>query len=99
MISHKYKCLLTFQKLQEHLERFLRSVDLNIPQKVLRKRGFSHFLNKHLDYYVFSFVRDPYDHLVSAWKWGQLKFKKEGDLPFYKKDRVVSVRRVCAIKY
>jgi hypothetical protein len=72
------------------VERFLRDVDSDIPAKVLRKRGFSHFLNDHLDYYVFSFVRNPYDRLVSAWKWGQLKFEKEGHLPFYNKERAVS---------
>ena len=27
---------------------------------------------------------------VSAWKWGELKFSKEGALPFYKKERSVS---------
>lgn len=92
MISHKHKC--TFIHIPKaagtSVERFLRDVDPDIPAKVLRKRGFSRFLNDHLDYYVFSFVRNPYDRLVSAWKWGQLKFEKEGDLPFYNKDRAVS---------
>ena len=92
MISHKHKC--TFIHIPKaagtSVERFLRDTDPNIPAKVLRKRGFSRFLNDHLDYYVFSFVRNPYDRLVSAWKWGQLKFEKEGDLPFYNKERAVS---------
>ena len=92
MISHKHKCIfLHIPKVAgTSVERFLRNVDPNIPAKVLRKRGFSHFLNDYLDYYVFSFVRNPYDRLVSAWKWGQLKFGKEGDLPFYNKERAVS---------
>lgn len=92
MISHKHKC--TFIHIPKaagtSVERFLRDTDPDIPTKVLRKRGFSRFLNDHLDYYVFSFVRNPYDRLISAWKWGQLKFEKEGDLPFYNKDRAVS---------
>jgi hypothetical protein len=79
------------------VERFLRDVDSDIPAKVLRKRGFSHFLNDHLDYYVFSFVRNPYDRLVSAWKWGQLKFEKEGDLPFYNKERAVSFEEYVSL--
>lgn len=92
MISHKHKCIFLHipKAAGTSVERFLRDVDSDIPAKVLRKRGFSHFLNDHLDYYVFSFVRNPYDRLVSAWKWGQLKFEKEGDLPFYNKERAVS---------
>ncbi len=94
MISHKYKC--TFLHIPKvagtSIERFLREIDLGIPQKVLRKRGFSHFLNDHTDYFVFSFVRNPYDRFVSAWKWGELKFSKEGELPFYKKERSVSFK-------
>ena len=99
MISHKYKC--TFLHIPKaagtSVERFLRDVDSDIPAKVLRKRGFSHFLNEHLDYYVFSFVRNPYDRLVSAWKWGQLKFEKEGDLPFYNKERAVSFEEYVSL--
>ena len=92
MISHKYKFIfLHIPKVAgTSIERFLREIDLEIPQKVLRKRGFSHFLNDHPDYFAFSFVRNPYDRLVSAWKWGELKFSKEGELPFYKKERPVS---------
>ena len=92
MISHKHKCIFLHipKAAGTSVERFLRDVDSDIPAKVLRKRGFSHFLNDYLDYYVFSFVRNPYDRLVSAWKWGQLKFKKEGDLAFYSKERAVS---------
>jgi hypothetical protein len=92
MISHKYKFIfLHIPKVAgTSIERFLREIDPEIPQKVLRKRGFSHFLNDYLDYYVFSFARNPYDRFVSAWKWGELKFSKEGELPFYKKERPVS---------
>ena len=92
MISHKHKCIFLHipKAAGTSIERFLRSVDPDIPAKVLRKRGFSHFLNDHLDYYVFSFVLNPYDRFVSAWKWGELKFSKEGELPFYKKERSVS---------
>lgn len=92
MISHKYKCIfLHIPKVAgTSIERLLREIDPEIPQKVLRKRGFSHFLNDHTDYFVFSFVRNPYDRFVSAWKWGELKFSKEGELPFYKKERSVS---------
>lgn len=92
MISHKHKCIFLHipKAAGTSIERFLRQVDPEIPNKVLRKRGFSHFLNDHLDYYVFSFVRNPYDRFVSAWKWGELKFSKEGELPFYKKERSVS---------
>lgn len=92
MISHKYKCIFLHipKTAGTSIERFLRQIDSEIPQKVLRKRGFSHFLNDHLDYFVFSFVRNPYDRFISAWKWGELKFSKEGELPFYKKERSVS---------
>jgi len=92
MISHKNKCIFLHipKAAGTSVERFLRQVDPEIPQKILRKRGFSHFLNDHLDYYVFSFVRNPYDRFVSAWKWGELKFSKEGDLSFYNKERGVS---------
>lgn len=92
MISHKHKCIFIHipKAAGTSVERFLRDIDSDIPAKVLRKRGFSHFFNDYLDYYVFSFVRNPYDRLVSAWKWGQLKFEKEGDLPFYNKERAVS---------
>ena len=92
MISHKHKCIfLHIPKVAgTSIERFLREIDPEIPQKVLRKRGFSRFLNNHTDYFVFSFVRNPYDRFVSAWKWGELKFSKEGELPFYKKARPVS---------
>ena len=92
MISHKHKCIFLHipKAAGTSVERFLRDIDSGIPAKVLRKRGFSHFLNDYLDYYVFSFVRNPYDRLVSAWKWGQLKFEKEGGLPFYNKERAVS---------
>jgi hypothetical protein len=94
MISHKHKCIFIHipKSAGTSVERFLRDVDPDIPAKVLRKRGFSRFLNDHLDYYVFSFVRNPYSRFVSAWKWGELKFSKEGDLPFYKKERSVSFR-------
>ena len=94
MISHKYKCIFLHipKSAGTSIERFLREIDLQIPQKVLRKRGFSHFLNDHPDYYVFSFVRNPYDRFVSAWKWGELKFSKEGNLSFYKKERSVSFK-------
>jgi len=92
MISHKYKSIFLHipKAAGTSVERFLRQIDSEIPQKILRKRGFSHFLNDHLDYYVFSFVRNPYDRFVSAWKWGELKFSKEGNLPFYQKSRSVS---------
>ena len=92
MISHKYKSLFLHipKAAGTSIERFLRQIDSEIPQKILRKRGFSHFLNDHLDYYVFSFVRNPYDRFVSAWKWGELKFSKESGLPFYHKERGVS---------
>ena len=92
MISHKHKCIFLHvpKSAGTSIERFLRKVDPEIPKKVLRKRGFSRFLNDHLDYYVFSFVRNPYDRLVSAWKWGELKFSKEGSLPFYKKNRAIA---------
>jgi len=92
MISHKHKCIFLHipKAAGTSVERFLRDADPDIPAKVLRKRGFSRFLNDHLDYYVFSFVRNPYDRFVSAWKWGELKFSKEGDLPFYNKERGVS---------
>ncbi len=91
MISHKHKCIFLHipKAAGTSIERFLRSTDPDIPEKVLRKRGFSRFLNDHLDYYIFSFVRNPYDRFVSAWKWGELKFSKEGDLPFYKKSRAI----------
>lgn len=91
MVSHKHKCIFLHipKAAGTSVERFLRGIDPDIPSKVLRKRGFSHFLNDHLDYYVFSFVRNPYDRFVSAWKWGELKFSKEGDLPFYKKNHSV----------
>ena len=94
MISHKYKCIFLHipKSAGTSIERFLREIDPQIPQKVLRKRGFSHFLNDHPDYYVFSFVRNPYDRFVSAWKWGELKFSKEGNLSFYKKERSVSFK-------
>ena len=99
MISHKHKCIFLHipKAAGTSVERFLRDVDPDIPAKVLRKRGFSHFLNDHLDYYVFSFVRNPYDRLVSAWKWGQLKFEKEGDLPFYNKERAVSFEEYVSL--
>ena len=92
MISHKHKCIFLHvpKAAGTSIERFLREIDPEIPQKVLRKRGFSRFLNDHPDYFVFSFVRNPYDRFVSAWKWGELKFSKEGELPFYKKERSVS---------
>ena len=91
MISHNNKCIFLHipKAAGTSVERFLRNVDPDIPEKVLRKRGFSRFLNDHLDYYVFSFVRNPYDRFVSAWKWGELKFSKEGNLPFYKKSRAI----------
>lgn len=91
MISHKYKCIFLHipKAAGTSIERFLRGIDSDIPEKVLRKRGFSHFLNNHLGYYVFSVVRNPYDRFVSAWKWGELKFSKEGDLPFYQKSRSI----------
>ena len=99
MISHKHKCIFLHipKAAGTSVERFLRDVDSDIPAKVLRKRGFSHFLNDHLDYYVFSFVRNPYDRLVSAWKWGQLKFEKEGSLPFYNKERAVSFEEYVSL--
>tara|TARA_Y100000289_G_scaffold39202_1_gene38648 strand:- start:9902 stop:10540 length:639 start_codon:yes stop_codon:yes gene_type:complete len=99
MISHKHKCIFLHipKAAGTSVERFLRDTDPDIPAKVLRKRGFSHFLNDHLDYYVFSFVRNPYDRLVSAWKWGQLKFEKEGDLPFYNKERAVSFEEYVSL--
>jgi len=92
MISHKHKCIFIHipKSAGTSIERFLREIDVDIQQKVPRKRGFSRFFNDYLDYYVFSFVRNPYDRLVSAWKWGELKFSKEGDLPFYNKERGVS---------
>lgn len=92
MISHKHKCIFLHipKAAGTSVERFLREADPDIPAKVLRKRGFSRFLNNYLDYYVFSFVRNPYDRFVSAWKWGELKFSKEGNLPFYRKERGVS---------
>jgi len=92
MISHKHKCIFLHipKAAGTSIERFLKKLDPDIPSKVLRKRGFSRFLNDYLNYYVFSFVRDPYDRFVSAWKWGELKFSKEGSLPFYRKSRSVS---------
>lgn len=99
MISHKHKCIFLHipKAAGTSIERFLREIDLDIEQKVLRKRGFSSFLNNHLGYYVFSFVRNPYDRLVSAWKWGELKFSKEGKLPFYKKEKSVSFEEYVAL--
>ena len=92
MISHKHKCIFLHipKAAGTSIERFLREVDTGIPQKVLRKRGFSRFLNDHLDYYVFSFVRNPYDRLVSAWKWGELQYRVHPDIPFHQKKRSVS---------
>ncbi len=91
MISHRYKCIFLHipKAAGTSIERLLSGADIDIPQKVPRKRGFSHFLNEHPDYYVFSVVRNPYDRFVSAWKWGELKFEKEGGLPFYNKERSV----------
>jgi uncharacterized protein Usg len=92
MISYRYKCIFLHipKAAGTSIERLLSGADIDIPQKVPRKRGFSHFLNEHLDYYVFSVVRNPYNRFVSAWKWGELKFEKEGGLPFYNKERSVS---------
>mgnify|MGYP001177122735 CR=1 FL=1 len=99
MISHNHKCIFLHipKAAGTSVERFLRSSDPSIPEKVLRKRGFSRFLNDYLDYYVFSFVRNPYDRFVSAWRWGELKFEKEGDLDFYKKDSHVSFEQYISL--
>jgi len=92
MISHKHKCIFLHipKAAGTSIERFLRDIDPDIPSKVLRKRGFSRFLNDHLDYYVFSIVRNPYDRLVSAWKWGEFKLRNEPLCPYYQKSRSVS---------
>ena len=92
MVSHKYKCIFLHipKAAGTSIENFLRDIDSDIPTKVLRKRGFSRFLNDHLDYYVFSFVRNPYDRFVSAWKWGELQYRVHPDIPFYQKKRSVS---------
>ena len=67
MISHRYKCIFLHipKAAGTSIERLLSGADIDIPQKVPRKRGFSHFLNEHLDYYVFSVVRNPYDRILS----------------------------------
>ena len=92
MVSHEHKCIFLHipKAAGTSIERFLRDVDSDIPSKVLRKRGFSRFLNDHLDYYVFSIVRNPYDRLVSAWKWGEFKLRNEPSCPYYQKSRSVS---------
>ena len=89
MISHKNKCICLHipKAAGTSVERFLRQVDPEIPQKILRKRGFSHFLNDHLDYYVFSFVRNPYDRVVSAYKY--FRQLKEGHR-WYKRNSIIS---------
>ena len=91
MISHKHKCLFLHipKSAGTSIENFLRDIDPAIPLKVLRKRGFSRFLNDHLDYYVFSIVRNPYDRLVSAWKWGEFKLRNEPSCLYYQKSRKV----------
>tara|TARA_R100000008_G_scaffold86400_1_gene79335 strand:+ start:6449 stop:7087 length:639 start_codon:yes stop_codon:yes gene_type:complete len=92
MVSHKHKCIFLHipKAAGTSIERFLRDIDSDIPSKVLRKRGFSRFLNDHLDYYVFSMVRNPCDRLVSAWKWGEFKLRNEPSCPYYQKSRSVS---------
>lgn len=92
MISHKHKSIFIHipKAAGTSVEKFLRQVDPEIPSKVLRKRGFSKFFNDHLDYYVFSFVRNPYDRFVSAWKWGELQYRVHPDIEFYQKKRSVS---------
>ena len=81
------------------IERFLREIDLEIPQKVLRKRGFSRFLNDYPDYFVFSFVRNPYDRFVSAWKWGELKIFQRRRTTLTKKKKICILRGIRFINY
>ena len=102
MISHKHKCIFLHipKAAGTSIERFLRGTDPEIPEKTPRQRGFSRFLNDHPDYYVFSFVRNPYDRFVSAWKWGELHVQKYNDIPYFNKKRSVPfdeyVRLVCS---
>lgn len=93
MISHKYRTIFLHVPKTggTTIENCLRSLDPNIPDQIPRKRGFTKILNDYKDYYVFTFVRNPYDRLISAWRWGEQMFKKhKDDLPFFNKIKSVS---------
>ena len=105
MISHKHKCIFIHipKAAGTSVERFLRGIDPEIPERTPRRRGFSRFLNDHPHYYIFSFVRNPYDRFVSVWKWGELHVQKYNGIPYFNKKRSVPfdeyVHLVCNASY
>lgn len=89
MISHKYKCVFLHipKTAGTSIERYLRKLDSNIPEKTPRQRGFTKFLNEFGEkYFVFTFVRNPYERLKSAWRWGEMMYRKYKDqIPYFYK--------------
>lgn len=96
MISHKYKCIFLHipKTAGTSIERYFRSLDDEITEKIPRQRGFTDILNEFgKDYYVFTFTRNPYERLKSAWRWGEMMYNKhQGKIAYFHKSENVDFR-------
>lgn len=79
MISHAHKCIFIHvpkcggTSIEAYLREHAAALG-HLPEPgldlTLRREGLAEVLNRHPDYFVFSFVRHPFDRLVSTWLHG-----------------------------
>jgi len=109
MISHVHKCIFIHvpkcggTSIEAYLREHAGALG-HLPEPgldvTIRREGLAQVLNRHPDYFVFTFVRHPFDRLVSTWRHslrgvGPYSDRPVRDLPFAEYVRIVAEGRVA----
>ena len=109
MISHVHKCIFIHvpkcggTSIEFYLREHAAALG-HLPEPgldlTLRRKGLAQVLNRHPDYFVFTFVRHPFDRLVSTWRHslrgvGPYHDRPVRDLTFAEYVRIVAEGRVA----
>lgn len=101
MISHKYKAIFIHipkcagTSMEVFLKNNTDACFFNEEEGVehlLKKQLLSSIINTYPNYFMFSFVRNPYDRFISVWKHSIRSYSSDVSSYFYRKEKYISLK-------
>ena len=101
MISHKHKLIFIHipKCAGTSMEAFLKdNAEALGPEKeeglkyAIRKTGLAKTINSYSDYFLFAFIRNPFDRFVSIWKHSIREYSSDKSSYFYREERDLTLK-------